>query len=68
MAEEQGGDIYRIYAAECGECHTTQTLDAENMRDAAAELRQSHDWSKGRDKKWRCDRCRPRRFGERING
>jgi len=62
----QGGDIYKIYAAECWDCHKTQTLDAESMKEAKAELRDQYDWSFGRDKKWRCESCRPRRFGERI--
>lgn len=64
--KKQGGDIYRIYAAECCVCHKTQTLDAESVKDAKAELRRDFDWSLGRDKLWRCDECRPLRFGERI--
>jgi len=58
-------DVTVIYYAQCFECRKTISVDRFTAAAASKVLREVYDWSFGRDKKWRCKECRPRRFGEK---
>jgi hypothetical protein len=60
------GTLRRLYEVACFDCDSAQILEATTVAEAKKEARQQYDWSLGRDKKWRCAECRPRRFGERL--
>lgn len=68
----KAGELVRevevAYSVSCGDCGARRRLRVMTAVQAAELLRGQQDWSKGRDKVWRCHRCRPRRFGERVNG
>jgi len=57
--------VHVRYFVCCADCDEELEIDAWDKKMAARVARTQFDWSLGRDKKWRCDRCRPRRFGER---
>lgn len=66
-SEEDAGtlkEVVREYQAICGDCRRVVAVRAINIQNARRALRKRSDWSLGRDKKWRCHECRPRRFGE----
>jgi hypothetical protein len=52
------------YEATCYECARAQLRRGGTMAQFKKRLR-ALDWSLDRDGNWRCDRCRPKRFGER---
>lgn len=65
------GDGYlqksEVWQVKCGEsCGHGIEIHASTKKEAETRLRQTLDWSKGRDGIWRCKKCRPRRFGETV--
>ena len=51
------GTIYRRYEVTCFDCGGAEMLDSTTAIAAKKEVRTQHDWSLGRDKKWRCPDC-----------
>jgi hypothetical protein len=58
----------RLYRIRCYGCGIVRKLDGKTLKEAMVDARKEWDWSLGRDKRWRCADCRPRRFGERGYG
>lgn len=57
--------VLKLFKVSCYVCGKVVKLEGTTIQEAKADARKEWDWSLGRDKRWRCDRCRPRRFGER---
>jgi len=60
------GKLRRLHEVVCYDCGASELMDATTVKAACAEARNQHDWSLGRDGRWRCAECRPRRFGEKT--
>jgi hypothetical protein len=61
------GQMIKAWIVCCYECGDIIEVTAKDKAAAMKAIRGGNrDWSLGRDKRWRCGVCRPRRFGERI--
>jgi hypothetical protein len=57
--------MMKCWTACCYDCGEGIEVEARTQAMAMKEIRRV-DWSFGRDKRWRCSGCRPRRFGESL--